>query len=68
MVWPVSTGRGTFEEVFITKPPHIRKILQEEITDLRKEWSEYIWLDVFKSWMVSLHEIVGIDVTPRRRD
>jgi hypothetical protein len=61
--WLVATGRGTFEEVFLTKPPHIRKILQEEITDLRQEWSEHIWLDVFKSWMVSLHEIVGITVT-----
>jgi hypothetical protein len=61
--WLVATGRGTFEEVFLTKPPHIRKILQEEMTQLRHEWSESIWLDVFKSWMVSLHEIVGIDVT-----
>jgi hypothetical protein len=61
--WLVATGRGTFEEVFLTKPPHIRKILQEEMTQLRYEWSESIWLDVFKSWMVSLHEIVGIDVT-----
>jgi hypothetical protein len=61
--WLVATGRGTFEEVFLTKPPHIRKILQEEITQLRYEWSESIWLDVFKSWMVSLHDIVGIDVT-----
>jgi hypothetical protein len=61
--WLVATGRATFEEAFITKPPHVRKILQEEITQLRSEWSESIWLDVFKSWMVSLHEIVGIDVT-----
>ena len=61
--WLVATGRGTFEEVFLTKPPHIRKILQEELTDLRQEWSEYIWLDVFKSWMVSMHEIVGVNVT-----
>jgi hypothetical protein len=60
--WLVATGWGTFEEVFLTKP-HIRKILQEEMTQLRQEWSESIWLDVFKSWMVSLHEIVGIDVT-----
>jgi hypothetical protein len=61
--WLVATGRGTFEEVFITKPPRVRKILQEEITQLRYEWSESIWLDVFKSWMVSMHAIVGIDVT-----
>jgi hypothetical protein len=61
--WLVATGRGTFEEVLLTKPPHIRKIMQEEITQLRYEWSESIWLDVFKSWMVSLHDIVGIDVT-----
>jgi hypothetical protein len=60
--WLVATGRGTFAQVFLTKPPHIRKILQEEITALRDEWSESIWLDVFKSWMVSLREIVGVKV------
>jgi hypothetical protein len=61
--WLVATGRATFEEAFIAKPPHVRKILQEEITELRSAWSESIWLNVFKSWMVSLHSIVGIDVT-----
>jgi len=60
--WLVATGRATFEEAFATKPPHVRKILQEEITALRHDWSESIWLDVFKSWMVSLHEIVGVKV------
>ena len=61
--WLVATGRATYREVFETKPPHVRKILQEEITGLRNEWSEQIWLDVFKSWMVSLHRIVGVNVT-----
>ena len=56
--WLVATGRATFEEAFVTKPPHVRKILQ-----LRHDWSESIWLDVFKSWMVSLHDIVGVPVT-----
>jgi hypothetical protein len=61
--WLVATGRATFEEAFVTKPPRVRKILQDEITQLRYDWSESIWLDVFKSWMVSLHSIVGVDVT-----
>jgi len=61
--WLVGTGRATFEEVFVTKPPRVRKILQEEITAVRYEYSESIWINVLKSWMVSLHEIVGVDVS-----
>jgi len=61
--WLVATGRGTFEEVFEDKPKHIRKILQEEITGLRGDWGEHIWLWVFESWMRSLHDIVGVPVT-----
>jgi hypothetical protein len=61
--WLVATGRATFEEAFVTKPPHVRKILQDEITQLRYAWSESIWLNVFKSWMISLHSIVCVHVT-----
>jgi hypothetical protein len=61
--WLVATGRATFEQAFVTKPPHVRQMLQEEITQLRYDWSESIWLNTFKSWMISLHSIVGVDVT-----
>jgi hypothetical protein len=57
----VATGRATWREVFYTKPPHVRKILQEDITALRHEWSESIWLDTFTIWLIALFEIVGVD-------
>jgi len=60
--WLLATGRATFDEAFVTKPPRVRKILQDEITQVRYDWSESIWLDTFKSWMMSLHEIVGVKV------
>ena len=61
--WLAATHRASRIEIFQTKPKHVRKILQEEITHLRYEHTEYIWLDVFKEWMRSLHEIVGVNVT-----
>jgi hypothetical protein len=61
--WLVATGRATFDEAFVTKPPPVRQILQDEITQLRDDWSESIWLNVFTSWMISLQKIVGVDVT-----
>jgi hypothetical protein len=60
-VWLVSTGRATWREVFYDKPPQVRKILQEEITALRHEWGEYIWLDTFTTWLIALREIVGVE-------
>jgi hypothetical protein len=59
-MWLVSTGQATWEEVFCTKPP-VRKILQEEITALRHEWSEDIWLDTFAGWTRALCDIVGVN-------
>jgi hypothetical protein len=49
------------EEVFHTKPAPLRKVLQEEITAARYEWSEMIWLETFKNWMRALHEVVGVE-------
>jgi dephospho-CoA kinase len=60
-IWLVSTGRATWDEVFVSKPKHVRKILQEEITDLRDVWTENIWLDVFRTWLIGLKEIVGVE-------
>jgi hypothetical protein len=61
--WLVATGRATFDEAFVTKPPRVRQILQDEITQLRYAWSESIWLNVCTSWMISLQSIVGVHVT-----
>jgi dephospho-CoA kinase len=62
-VWLVSTGRATWDEVFYDKPKHVRKILQEEITQLRYEWKEEIWLCVLETWIQALREIVGVEFT-----
>jgi hypothetical protein len=35
-------------------------VLQEEITDLRYQYSEKIWLNTFRAWMRALDEIVGV--------
>jgi hypothetical protein len=59
----VASCRATWTDVCDINPKHVRKILQDEITALRDEFSEYIWPDVFKTWLRSLHEIVGVDVT-----
>ena len=70
-VWLVSTRRFTWEEVFHTKPKECRNTLQEEVTEARYEWSESIWLNVFKTWVRAMQEIVcvpfeGIAVTDLR--
>ncbi len=61
-VWLASTGRYDWDDIFHNKPPEVRKVLQEEITALRYEHSEDIWLNTFKSWMRAMHEIVGLHV------
>jgi hypothetical protein len=60
-VWMVAIGKGTWEEIFYTKPPKIRQILQEEITALRYQYDEHIWFDTFATWMRALQEIVGVE-------
>jgi hypothetical protein len=59
-VWLAATGSFPWDDLFYTKPPLARKALQEELTDLRKVWSETIWLDVFKTWIRAMTEIVGV--------
>ena len=58
-VWIAARGYY-WEDVFYNKPPHIRKILQEEITALRHEHGEEIWLNTMTSWIHVLTEIVGV--------
>jgi hypothetical protein len=60
--WPCLTARGyDWDDVFYRKPPHTRKALQEEITALRGEHGEEIWLNTLKAWMRALTEIVGVE-------
>jgi hypothetical protein len=59
--WPCLTARGCdWDDVFSRKPPHTRQALQEEITALRGEHGEAIWLHTLKAWLRALHEIVGV--------
>jgi hypothetical protein len=59
-VWLASTGRYDWDDIFYNKPPDVRKVLQDEITALRYEWSEHIWASVLESWMRAMFEIVGV--------
>jgi hypothetical protein len=60
-VWLVATQRASWHDVFVAKPPHVRKILQEEITQLRHDFSEEIWLETLCTWMCALKTIVGVE-------
>jgi hypothetical protein len=59
-VWMYARGYA-WEDVFYYKPPKIRKILQEELTALRYEHGESIWLNTLTAWMRALREIVGVE-------
>ena len=56
----VSTGQATWEEVFYTKPPPVRKLLQEDITQVRYDQDEEIWLRVLKNLIQALDEIICV--------
>jgi hypothetical protein len=61
-VWTVGKGLATHEEVFFTKPPHIRKELQLEGTERgRMQFGENVWCDTAREWFVLLNEQWGID-------
>jgi hypothetical protein len=51
----------SWDEIFYHKPLHIRKVLQEEITELRYQHGEEIWLNTLMAWMQALEEIVGVE-------
>jgi len=48
----IGKGALTFEEAFITKPPHIRTMLQMVGTELgRVVYGDGVWCDTLKAWM-----------------
>lgn len=58
----VGKGLATYEEVFKTKPPHVRKLLQTEGTENgRRVWGEDIWCNTTLAWMNLVNEQWGID-------
>jgi hypothetical protein len=60
-VWLHATGRFSWHGIFDDKPPDIRKVLQQEITALRHDWGESIWLHTLQAWMRAVQEIVGVN-------
>ena len=57
----VGKGIATYEEVFLTKPPHVRKYLQEEGTERgRMVYGENLWTDTAKAWIKLWNEEWGI--------
>lgn len=65
--WPmkisvVAKGLATYEEVFITKPPHVRHLLQQEGTELgRNVYGVDYWVKSAYGWMRTINEQWGID-------
>jgi hypothetical protein len=59
-VWLASTQRYNWDDIFYDKPPVVRKALQEEITAIRYQETEYIWLHNMESWLRAMTEIVGV--------
>lgn len=66
LAWHIKTGiigkgRATYEEVFITKPPHVRHLLQQDGTEHGRNVYGYdIWLDTAFAWMRLIYEQWGI--------
>jgi hypothetical protein len=59
-VWLAAQQRYFWDDIFYRKPPHVRKVLQEEITALRYEHGEEIWFNTFAAWVSALRQIVGV--------
>lgn len=61
-IWAVGRGLATYEEVFYTKPPHVRKALQQIGTEEgRMIYGESVWLDTTWAWMNHLANTWGIE-------
>lgn len=57
----VGKGALTYEEAFITKPPHARHLLQQEATESGRDvYGEDMWLRAADSWMRTIYESWGI--------
>lgn len=60
-IWTVGRGLGSYEEVFHSKPPEIRRILQQAGTEEgRNVYGEDIWLTTTEAWMIHLSNTWGI--------
>lgn len=58
----VGRGLASYTEVYLTKPDHVRKFMQEEGTERgRNVYGENIWINTAFAWMQLLEERNGID-------
>lgn len=59
--WIVGKQEASYEEVFFTKPPRVRDLLQKEGTERgRNVYGNDIWLNTAFSWMRTISENWGI--------
>lgn len=60
-VWIVGQGLATWEEVFVTKPPHVRTLLQQEGTEKgRNVYGENVWIETMIAWIRVYSEYWGV--------
>jgi hypothetical protein len=57
----VARGEATHEDVFLTKPPHVRTRLQEIGNYYREKFGGDYWVKVVEEWMRVLHDHMAID-------
>lgn len=61
-VWIVGQGLATFDEVFVTKPPHVRHLLQQYGTEQgRMVYGDDIWCTTMLTWLQLLGEQWGVE-------
>jgi len=61
-VWIVGKGEATHEEIFVTKPPRVRDLLQQEGTERgRLVYGQNVWVDTMFEWMDVINESWGIN-------
>lgn len=58
----VGRGQATYPEVHETKPPHIRRLLQEEGTERgRNVYGENVWCQTLGAWLLHWERTWGMD-------
>jgi len=61
-IWLIGQGKATYEQVFETKPPEIRKLLQEEGTERgRNVYGQNVWVDTTFAWINLYHQSWGLN-------
>lgn len=61
-MWVIGKGQATYEEVFKTKPPHIRKLLQQTGTEEGRDlYGEDVWLRTNLAWLTHLSNTMDIN-------